>query len=169
MSHPPGNVFAVSMPVEVKRSSRRTKTVEARLVDGTLSLAIPSWMTADQEAHWVGVMQERFARKAGASPMDLAVRAGRLAAQFELPEPSDITWSARQTTRWGSCSIDSGRVRISDRLTGFPGWVIDYVIVHELAHLLESGHSPRFWALVNRYPLAERARGYLMARADVGE
>jgi hypothetical protein len=61
-------------------------------------------------------------------------------------------------------------VRISSRLSREPGWVIDYVIVHELAHLSVSGHGPRFWRLVERYPLAERARGFLMARGlETGE
>jgi predicted metal-dependent hydrolase len=41
--------------------------------------------------------------------------------------------------------------------------VLDYVIVHELAHLEVAGHNDRFWQLVNRYPLTERARGYLIA------
>lgn len=50
---------------------------------------------------------------------------------------------------------------MSDRLREMPDWVVDYVLVHELAHLLEPNHSPRFWAWVDRYPRAERAKGYL--------
>ena len=42
-----------------------------------------------------------------------------------------------------------------------PGWVIDYVLLHELAHLLEAGHTQAFWRMVDRFPKAERARGFL--------
>ena len=58
-----------------------------------------------------------------------------------------------------------GAIRISVRVAQFPSWVRDYVIVHELAHLRHPGHTPSFWALVNRYPRAERARGYLIAKS----
>ena len=166
MSHPAGKL--TGMRVEVKRSPRRHKTVQARLVDGTLRVAIPASMTKAEEAHWVEVMSARFERHTDTSEIDLVGRAAGLATRFGLPEPGSITWSNRQNTRWGSCSVDTARVRISDRLAGFPDWVIDYVIVHELAHLVEPGHNARFWDLVNRYPLAERARGYLLAQADAG-
>jgi len=45
-----------------------------------------------------------------------------------------------------------------------PAWVLDYVLIHELAHLIEFNHGPAFDAIVARYPKAERARGYLIAK-----
>jgi predicted metal-dependent hydrolase len=76
---------------------------------------------------------------------------------------NSIRWVTNQNQRFGSCTPSQGTIRISHRLGKMPQWVQDYVIVHELAHLLEANHGPHFWALVNRYPLTERARGYLMA------
>jgi hypothetical protein len=75
-----------------------------------------------------------------------------------------VRWSDQQTSRWGSCTIDTGAIRLSSRMREFPAWVVDYVLVHELAHLRYRSHGPRFWSLVARYPLAERARGYLIAK-----
>ncbi len=46
-----------------------------------------------------------------------------------------------------------------------PDWVVDYVLLHELTHLLEAGHTKSFWQLVDRYPRAERAKGYLEGAA----
>jgi predicted metal-dependent hydrolase len=64
-------------------------------------------------------------------------------------------------SRWGSCTTGDGTIRLSDRLQSMPVWVIDYVLLHELAHLLEPGHNARFWQLVDRFPKSERAKGYL--------
>jgi len=74
-----------------------------------------------------------------------------------------IRYSSRQERRRGSCNCTTRTIRISQRLSELPQWVEDYVIVHELAHLLEPNHGQRFKALVRRYPLAERAIGYLIA------
>jgi predicted metal-dependent hydrolase len=60
-------------------------------------------------------------------------------------------------------------IRISSRVAGFPAWVLDYLLVHELAHLVVGDHSPAFWEVVNRYPKAERARGYLIAKSGDDE
>jgi predicted metal-dependent hydrolase len=64
---------------------------------------------------------------------------------------------------WGSCTFTLGAIRIARRAASLPDWVLDYLIVHELAHLEQSDHGPAFHELENRYPLTERARGYLMA------
>lgn len=58
-------------------------------------------------------------------------------------------WTLRKMkTRWGSCTVDKGKIRINTRLVWYPAECLEYVVVHELCHLLEAGHSPRFWAYV---------------------
>ena len=70
--------------------------------------------------------------------------------------------------RWGSCTA-RGTITVNPFLLQAPSSCIDYVIVHELCHLSVPDHSPAFWDLVNRYPLAERARGYLLAKGTETE
>ena len=107
----------------------------------------------------------RHLQRGGAAGVDLEERASHLADRYELPRPTSIRWVENQELRWGSCTPLDGSIRISSKLVAEPGWVLDYVIVHELAHLVVPGHGPKFWELVDRYPRAERARGWLMARA----
>ncbi len=109
-------------------------------------------------------MVRRIERRSITSSIDLGRRAAALASRHRLPRPSHIRWADNQEWRWGSCTPADRSVRISSRLAGEPAWVLDYVIVHELAHLQVPHHGPEFWALVERYPLAERARGFLIAR-----
>ena len=155
------------MEVEVVRSRRRRKTIQAYEVGGVLRVAIPATCTAEEEAHWVGVMVRRFERKRSTAAVDLAERARTLAARHDLPEPASIRWVDNQNTLWGSCTMVDRAIRISSRLTAYPRWVLDYVIVHELAHLVVPGHGSAFNAVVDRYPLAERARGFLIAKGTV--
>lgn len=147
------------------RSPKRRKTAQARLVDGVLEIRVPGRCSKREEARLVAHFQERFARSRDAERIDLDARARVLAKRFDLPRPTSIRWVSNQRHRWGSCSPDDGDIRLSDRLVPFPTWVIDHVIVHELAHLVERGHGPRFRALVARNPLAERAEGYLIAKS----
>jgi predicted metal-dependent hydrolase len=151
------------MKTEVIRSQRRKKTVEARIVGDTIRILLPASLTREEEEHWVGEMVRRVERKTKSDHVDLATRAGTLARRYRLPQPTSIAVSPRQRARWGSCSPEIGAVRVSSQVLAFPGWVLDYVIVHELAHILEPNHTQRFWKLVNRYELTERARGFLIA------
>lgn len=158
------------MRVEVVRSAKRRKTVQAREVNGVVRVHIPAAMSRAEEERWVGEMTRRFARRHATGHVDLAQRAEVLAVRHGLPHPESIRWVDNQQWRWGSCTPGDRTIRISSRLAGFPDWVLDYVIVHELAHLVEGGHGRRFWDLVARYPRAERARGYLLAKGvDDGE
>jgi predicted metal-dependent hydrolase len=150
--------------LEIVRSPRRRKTVQAREVNGVLRVSIPATMTKADEDRWVAEMVRRMQRRSFASEVDLAARARELAKRHRLSRPETIRWAENQEWRWGSCTPATGAVRISSRLAREPAWVIDYVIVHELAHLDVARHDRRFWAIVNRYPLTERARGFLIAR-----
>lgn len=153
------------MEVQVIRSPRRKKTVEAKVIDGVLKVHVPATLSQAEEDHWVGLMKSKLERKLSSNHIDLERRAARLATAYDLPSPDTIVFSDRQNQRWGSCTPSSGRIRISRDVAAFPGWVLDYVIVHELAHLIERNHTKTFWNIVGRYPLAERARGYLIAKS----
>lgn len=157
------------MQVEVIRSAKRRKTISARQVGDILRVSIPATMTKADEERWVGEMVKRMERKDNAAPIDLPARAAALAARYGLPSPDAIRWVDNQASRWGSCTPVDRTIRISTRVADFPSWVIDYVVVHELAHLAVRGHDHRFWALVNRYPKAERARGFLIAKGLEGD
>lgn len=152
------------MQVEVVRSAKRRKTISARQVGDVLRVSIPASMTKADEQHWVDEMVRRVQRKSTAERIDLAARALALSRRFGLPMPASIRWVDNQESRWGSTTYVDRTVRISNRLAAFPEWVVDYVIVHELAHLRVPAHNAEFWALVDRYPKAERAKGFLIAK-----
>jgi predicted metal-dependent hydrolase len=150
--------------VEVVRSSRRRKTVQAFLRGDVITVHVPASMSPADVAQHVEELVARLTRRHRGDAIDLPARACMLADRFGLPQPAHIEWVDNQQARWGSCTVDSGRIRLSSRLIELPGWVIDYVVVHELAHLVRADHSPEFWALVDRYPKAERANGFLIAK-----
>lgn len=127
---------------------------------------LPARLSADEEERWVSTMLDRLAaREARRRPPDdqLARRAAELSRRYlgARPQPVSVAWVDNQLNRWGSCTPADQTIRLSSRLIGMPTWVVDYVLVHELAHLLVPGHGPQFWELVASYPRAERARGYL--------
>jgi predicted metal-dependent hydrolase len=150
--------------VSVLRSAKRRKTVSARMVNGVLEVRLPGWMGAADEAKWVEEMRRKFERRATADTIDVDARARALARRYDLPDPTSVRWVDNQTSRWGSCTPVDGTIRVSSQLAAWPVWVLDFVLVHELAHLAHPGHGPGFHELVARYPRAERATGFLLAK-----
>lgn len=156
------------MRTEIIRSKRRKKTVAARIVGDTLQVRAPADLPVDELNRLIEQLRPRLqreARRQAADNQELATRAAVLNKRYfgGKLRIRRLTYVSNQRHRFGSCSPSQGVIRISDRVATMPRWVRDYVLVHEMAHLVEPNHSPRFWALVKRYPRAERARGFLMA------
>ncbi|PPK98748.1 hypothetical protein CLV92_101449 [Kineococcus xinjiangensis] len=150
----------------MRRSRRRSRTVSAYRDGGRTVVLIPARFSASEEELWVGRMLERLAaadRRRRPADEELASRAAELSRRYlaGVARPRSVAWVDNQQARWGSCTPGDGTIRLSTRLRGMPGWVLDYVLLHELAHLVVPGHGPRFWALLENYPRTERARGFL--------
>ncbi len=152
--------------VEVRRSGRRRRTVSAYRDGGRTIVLIPARFTKAEERHWVDTMLGRLAagdRRRRPDDVELSARARALSARYlaEAARPVSVRWVGNQLSRWGSCTPADGSIRVSERLKGMPGYVLDYVLLHELAHLLRPAHDREFWRLLGAYPRVERARGYL--------
>jgi len=152
--------------VEVRRSARRRKTVSAYRDGDRIVVLLPARMSRAQERHWVEVMTARLAAREGRSrPSDeaLMARARQLSQRYLHggARPVSVRWVGNQSGRWGSCTIEDRTIRLSTRLQAMPVYVVDYVLLHELAHLIVPEHGPDFWALLEPYPRTERARGFL--------
>jgi predicted metal-dependent hydrolase len=166
-------------PVEVRRSARRRRTVSAYRENGSIVVLVPARLSPAEEQHWVTTMVERVtAAERRRRPTDdgLQTRARELSRRYldGRATPTSVRFAGNQRSRWGSCTPSSGTIRLSTRLQGMPGYVVDYVLLHELTHLLVPGHGPDFWAWLAHYPSTERARGYLdgvsaAANLDLGE
>ena len=160
-------------PVEVRRSARRTRTVAAFWENGTAVVAIPARFTAAQEREWVqrmlaklhkqGERRTASGRKRPASDAALAAHAAQLSQKYlgGRAVPASVRWVSNQNSRWGSATPAEGTIRLSDKLRPMPQWVIDYVLLHELAHLLVAGHNAAFWKLLEAYPETARAKAFL--------
>jgi predicted metal-dependent hydrolase len=167
-SDPRGNAAPV---LRVIRSARRRSTISARLAENgsVLEVLAPAGISESELAPAIEKLKARLLRRAEkhetANDRELARRAAELNCQYFGGKLHwrEIRYVTNQQRRFGSCTPATGAIRISHRVATLPGWVRDYVIVHELAHLAEPNHGRRFWQAVERYPKTERARGYLMA------
>ena len=163
---------SASPRIEVRRSARRKRTVTAYREGDAIVVLVPRRMPRAAERAFVDdLVRKVLAREAKAAPPrtdpELMARAVELSRRYLEPRlgrelrPGGVIWVTNQHQRWGSCTPTTGVIRLSHRLQPMPAWVVDYVLLHELAHLVEPRHSAAFWRLVQVYPQAERAKGYL--------
>ncbi|MFJ4026479.1 M48 family metallopeptidase [Paenarthrobacter sp. NPDC089989] len=161
-------------PVIVRRSARRRRTVAAFWEDGNAVVAIPASFTKAQEREWVRRMLAKLkakgerrgrgdGRRRPSSDSALAQHAALLSRTYlgGRAVPTSVRWVTNQNSRWGSATPSEGTIRLSHKLQPMPQWVVDYVLLHELAHLLVAGHNAAFWRLLEAYPDTERAKAFL--------
>lgn len=152
--------------VEVVRSDRRRRTVSASRQGDRIVVRVPARLPRAEVDRWVATLVERVLaaeRRSRPSDDELARRAGMLSGRYldGLARPVTVRWVDNQQRRWGSCTPADGSIRLSRRLASTPTYVRDFVLLHELAHLVEPDHGPAFKALMGRYPDEERAEAYL--------
>ncbi|HUY86556.1 MAG TPA: M48 family metallopeptidase [Acidimicrobiales bacterium] len=151
--------------VEIRTSDKRRKTATAQWRDGKIVVQLPSHIRGKKRAELVEWLVTRATVNrpdSRISDNDLMRRSAELADLFvDSVRPTSIRWVTNQNKRWASCSIESGDIRISHRLKDVPQWVLDSVIVHELAHLIEENHSQRFRQIAARYPKTAEATIFL--------
>ena len=161
----PANAFPP--PIRIVATRKRRRTVSARLRAGVLELLVPDWMSQAERHKWAEVMSRRLQKRVERSKPSDERLASRASTLNERHFGGRLRWSSivfvDMSHLWGSCTFTSGAIRIAKRAAELPDWVLDYLLVHELAHLEQSDHGPAFRELETRYPLSERARGYLMA------
>lgn len=158
------------METKVIRSYRRRRTISARVVDGKMHIYAPVGVSDDKLTEVIRNFNKRFERQKLKKELKIKENLHPVAQKLNKKyfggkvKIASIEYAANQHKIFGSCSCRKGTIRISHRLTSMPQWVRDYVIVHEMAHIIQPNHSKSFWEIVSRYKLAERARGYLMAK-----
>jgi predicted metal-dependent hydrolase len=159
----------VSTPeIEIRRSTRRRTTAKAYAEGGRFVVEVPSHLSQTAAEDTARKLVKRLLASQGGMDDDgLNRRAHAVANAYLAPQvPSGvpsftIRWVGNQNQRWGSCTPATGTIRISDRVRSMPAYVQDYVMFHELCHLVERTHGARFRALESAYPEAVRAKGYL--------
>lgn len=153
--------------VEVRRSTKRRKTIEAYRKGDTIIVAIPARMSKREEERVVAEMVSKLGKDdLRLTSTELMARALELNTLYlgNKATPSSVEWSSRMERIWGSCTIEDRAIRLSNRLDDAPRYALDYILLHELVHLIVAGHGPDFKALLSVYPQLDRAEGYLEGR-----
>ncbi|MCU0650877.1 MAG: DUF45 domain-containing protein [Candidatus Omnitrophica bacterium] len=156
--------------VKVVRTRRRRRSASARLIKNTLVVRVPHRISDEDlqaivREFW-GKIEKKLLKKKLNSGQDLARRAKELNREYFSGKLRlcSIEYVTDQNSKFGCCDYSRNKIRIAHHVAAMPAWVRDYVLVHELCHLVHPDHGADFWKLVSRYKLTERAKGYLLAK-----
>ena len=158
------------MEVKIIRSQNRKKTIQARMIGETLEVHLPLGLHSEKERKIIEEMKEKIEKKKQKKQInkdDYPVqRFNELNKEYFYGKlkVNSIQFVTNQKRVNGSCTPNKGTIRLSHKLLEMPKWVLDYVIMHEMTHLVHPDHSREFWNKVAEYKLTERARGFLMAK-----
>lgn len=158
--------FGDEPTVEIRPSTRRRKTVGAHWEGDTIVVVVPHRLPKRVQREYADSLVARLLEDRKAThptDADLAARAAALLARH-LPEvrpPAAVTWTERASSRWASCTLTDRTIRVSSTLRGVPPWVLDAVLLHELAHLVHPRHDAAFRAVVERGERAADAEVFL--------
>ena len=151
--------------VEVRRSVRRRRSMSARLEQGRIIVLAPAHLSAAAERTSVEQLVRKLTsrRRTARSDDALMQRAEELTQRYipGAPRPTSVRWVPAMTSRWASCTPTTGAIRVSETVREMPQYVVDGVLIHELAHLVESGHGPEFQRIVRAYPQHDLVEAYL--------
>lgn len=159
--------------IRVVLTTKRVKNINLRVKPGGyVAVSAPPWVSETyiegfvrEKSAWIGARLQASAQRSralvdDASPEQLA--AWRAVVEAAVP-PLIARWEPvmgvkskklayrSMTSRWGSCNPQTGRICINVQLAEYPPECLEYVVVHELCHLLERGHGPRFKALMDAF------------------
>jgi predicted metal-dependent hydrolase len=163
------------MEVKVIRSLRRRSTVSARVVENTLLVRAPLAISEERLEKIISGFREKFAKKKIKEDLErkhgLSEAVARINRKYfdNKLKVNSVEYVTVQNCKFACCNYRSAQIRISHKVGLMPRWVRDYVLVHEMAHLIVPDHSRAFWDIVSRYKFSERARGYLMAAANFSD
>ena len=160
--HAPGKELVSGESALYLGQSYRIEVVdkEAKTIEFDQRFLIP----ASRARHKKEVMREWYIARAKERILPRVVKQAReLGVSFGQARIVDSRY------RWGSCTVRDN-INLNWRLIKAPMFVVDYVIAHELAHLLEPNHTPRFWNIVKtQVPSMDRARGWLREHGQILE
>lgn len=157
----------IGLIIEVRRSTRRKKTIEAYRNGEKVIVAIPARMSQREANQVVDEMVKKILHDESIpTKEELFARAQLLNNKYldGKATPASVDWSSRMSRIWGACTIEDKTIRISDRLRDAPEYALDYLLLHELIHILIPGHGSDFRELLERYPELARAEGYFEGR-----